>query len=159
METRAQTVETTLKKTEAQLLEIQNHGRKTDEDLQNLSSRMDSALQVLAALATKVETLTHKISVDHDGEGSKKGYEDVRIGALHLQGKAKSWYIAYKISHKKTGWPQFCGDVLSRFKMDEFESVIGELTKLQQTKSIEEFQIRFEELLPLVRSSPKSPFK
>lgn len=40
---------------------------------------MDSALQVLATLATKVETLTHNIYSDCDGRFQKMGTRITRI--------------------------------------------------------------------------------
>lgn len=76
------------------MVEVQNHDRKTGEDLQNLNNRIDSALQVLAVLATKEETLTHGISSDCDGVCSKNGNEDNRNESLQkvkLVGERKGY--------------------------------------------------------------------
>lgn len=53
----AQETGTNIKKTEAQVIELQEHARKTDEELQCLNSRLDSVMQILAALTTKIDGL------------------------------------------------------------------------------------------------------
>lgn len=56
-ETRAHGIETNIKKTEALVIELQEHTRKTDAVLQGLNGRPDSVMQVLNALTTKIDGL------------------------------------------------------------------------------------------------------
>ncbi|RRT59112.1 hypothetical protein B296_00038775 [Ensete ventricosum] len=70
----------------------------------------------------------------------------VDIAAIHLEGEAIQWYDLYKHTHGVPTWRQFKSGLLLRFRPFEYENIDGQLAKIRQTSTVQEYQTRFERL-------------
>ncbi|RZR71849.1 hypothetical protein BHM03_00007908 [Ensete ventricosum] len=70
----------------------------------------------------------------------------VEIAAIHLEGDAIQWFNWFKHNHRGLSWQQFNERLLDRFGPINFNNVDGQLTKIRQTSTIQEYQTRFEHL-------------
>ncbi|XP_077228305.1 uncharacterized protein LOC143861246 [Tasmannia lanceolata] len=68
------------------------------------------------------------------------------ISSFHLEGPALSWFQWAKSNNLMHSWKGFLDAIQLRFGPSLYEDHKGELAKLQQTSSVEDYQSRFEEL-------------
>ncbi|GMJ09877.1 hypothetical protein HRI_004656900 [Hibiscus trionum] len=77
------------------------------------------------------------------------GTEDhhrVTMASFRMDDIAKRWYRWMQCRRQLAGWDHLVEAIRKRFAVTEIESPEGQLTKLCQTASVEEYQTRFEEL-------------
>lgn len=60
---------------------------------------------------------------------------------------AIQWLQWYETTKPIVGWEEFSSDLCKRFGKRHKESVVGELTKLKQTSTVEVYHDKFEELI------------
>ncbi|XP_039145476.1 uncharacterized protein LOC120282666 [Dioscorea cayenensis subsp. rotundata] len=72
----------------------------------------------------------------------------VPFASMYFSGQATSWYNSYRKKHPGVSWDQFVVDLLYRFHDEENDSLVGEFSKLRHTTTVEDYQNRYEELLP-----------
>jgi len=63
----------------------------------------------------------------------------VTTASMHLQGNAAMWWQAYKQTHRKISWKDFCSTVQSKFGSDDYKSAVQEMLNLKQTETVEEY--------------------
>ena len=63
----------------------------------------------------------------------------VTATSMHLQGNAAMWWQAYKQTHRKISWKDFCSTVQSKFGSDDYKSAVQEMLNLKQTETVEEY--------------------
>ncbi|KAA8548911.1 hypothetical protein F0562_000595 [Nyssa sinensis] len=73
--------------------------------------------------------------------------ERVALASFHLEGDAQLWYQLLKQEMGVISWETFKEGLHSRYGPTQFYDFFGELTKLQQTGSVREYQTQFEKLL------------
>ncbi|RWW42035.1 hypothetical protein BHE74_00052442 [Ensete ventricosum] len=66
----------------------------------------------------------------------------VEIAAIHLEGDAIQWFNWFKHTHGGLCWQQFKEGLLDRFGPTDFNNIDGQLTKIRQTSTIQEYQTR-----------------
>ncbi|KAL4325963.1 hypothetical protein GQ457_11G022560 [Hibiscus cannabinus] len=77
------------------------------------------------------------------------------IAAMHLEGKAETWFDGYILQKHRINWPEFAADLCHRFCDRTYTDVIEEFNKLIQKTSVEDYQERFEELKPfMIQQNP-----
>ncbi|RWW50723.1 hypothetical protein BHE74_00042996 [Ensete ventricosum] len=70
----------------------------------------------------------------------------VEIAAIHLEGDVIQWFNWFKHTHRGLSWQQFKEGLLDRFGPTDFNNIDGQLAKIRQTSTIQEYQTRFERL-------------
>ncbi|KAH9763048.1 hypothetical protein KPL70_001041 [Citrus sinensis] len=75
---------------------------------------------------------------------------DVSLASFHLESDAQLWYQLLKQEAVYISWNEFKEWLHSRYGPNKFLDFFGELTKLQQSGSVEEYQSKFEKLLAKV---------
>ncbi|RWW04464.1 hypothetical protein GW17_00032308 [Ensete ventricosum] len=70
----------------------------------------------------------------------------VDIIIIHLKGDVIQWYDQFKHTHDVTTWRQFKSRLLIRFGPSEYENMDGQLVKIRQTSTVQEYQTRFKHL-------------
>ncbi|KAK0600184.1 hypothetical protein LWI29_012574 [Acer saccharum] len=80
----------------------------------------------------------------------------VSLASFHLEGDAQLWYQLQKQEYPFLVWSDFKEGLLSRFGPNQFCDFFGELTKLQQSGTIQDYQTRFEKLLAKVGQLPQA---
>ncbi|RZR74099.1 hypothetical protein BHM03_00032151 [Ensete ventricosum] len=68
----------------------------------------------------------------------------VEIASTQLEGDVIKWYDLYKTYHGVPSWGQFKRELLSRFGPSEYKNINGQLTKIHQTSTVQEYQSRVE---------------
>lgn len=76
--------------------------------------------------------------------------EKLPMAAYHLEGEAQMWYQLFRESGEVLTWDSLKMALHTRYGPTVFEDHFGELTKLQQTGPIREYQLQFELLLSRV---------
>ncbi|RWW47916.1 hypothetical protein BHE74_00046061 [Ensete ventricosum] len=66
----------------------------------------------------------------------------VEIAAIHLEGYAIQWFNWFKHTHGGLFWQRFKEGLLDRFGPIDFNNIDGQLAKIRQTSTIQEYQIR-----------------
>ncbi|URE04495.1 hypothetical protein MUK42_34010 [Musa troglodytarum] len=64
----------------------------------------------------------------------------VEIVVIHLEGDAIQWYNWLEYNHGAPTWNQFKNALLNRFRPKEYENIDGQLAKIRQTSTIQEYQ-------------------
>ncbi|PON91078.1 hypothetical protein TorRG33x02_131090, partial [Trema orientale] len=54
------------------------------------------------------------------------------MATIHLESKALEWFQGYEIGVKELTWKTFQADLITRFGLGQFDSPVGQLTKLRQ---------------------------
>ncbi|KAA8538347.1 hypothetical protein F0562_027830 [Nyssa sinensis] len=80
----------------------------------------------------------------------------VSLASFHLEGDAQLWYQLQKQENSVLVWSDFKEGLLSRFGPNQFCDFFGELTKLQQSGTVQDYQTRFEKLLAKVGHLPQA---
>ncbi|RWV98163.1 hypothetical protein GW17_00039004 [Ensete ventricosum] len=70
----------------------------------------------------------------------------VEIAAIHLEGDAIQWFNWFKHTHEGLSWQRFKEGLLDHFGPTDFNNIDGQLAKIRQTSTIQEYQTRFERL-------------
>ena len=70
----------------------------------------------------------------------------VKIAAIHLEGDAIQWFDWFEHTYGVLSWRQFKEGLLIRFRPTDYENIDGQLAKIRQTSTIQEYQTRFERL-------------
>ncbi|KAL4346959.1 hypothetical protein GQ457_17G027670 [Hibiscus cannabinus] len=70
--------------------------------------------------------------------------------AMHLEGKAKTWFDGYIMQKHRLNWHEFTADLCHRFCDRAYTDIIEEFNKLVQRTTVDEYQERFEELKPYI---------
>ena len=73
--------------------------------------------------------------------------DQVGLASFHLEGEAQLWYQLLQQENNVVTWDVFKAGLLARYGPTQFYDYFGELTKLQQTGSVRDYQSRFENLL------------
>ncbi|KAL5713693.1 hypothetical protein ACHQM5_015746 [Ranunculus cassubicifolius] len=81
--------------------------------------------------------------------------QKVLFASLHLHGRAENWYQSCMEVLEVMSWNSFTEAVRILFSEEAKENVVGEFKKLVQTASVEDYQIQFEALQPLVLQKNK----
>ncbi|XP_059441736.1 uncharacterized protein LOC132174039 [Corylus avellana] len=76
--------------------------------------------------------------------------EKLPLAAYHLESEAQMWYQLFKESEEFLTWESLKAALHTRYGPTAFEDHFGDLTKLQQTGSVKEYQLQFEHLLSRV---------
>ncbi|RRT76888.1 hypothetical protein B296_00010864 [Ensete ventricosum] len=66
----------------------------------------------------------------------------VEITTIHLEGDIIQWYNWIECTQGVPTWRQFKSSLLIRFGSSEYESIDGQLAKIRQTSTIQEYQTR-----------------
>ncbi|GMI63964.1 hypothetical protein HRI_000065700 [Hibiscus trionum] len=72
----------------------------------------------------------------------------MEIAAMHLSGRAETWFDGYMMQKYRINWHEFIADLCHRFCNKTSSDVIEEFNKLTQRTTVEEYQDKFEELKP-----------
>lgn len=78
------------------------------------------------------------------------------MASFHLEGDAQPWFQVLKQEAIYISWDEFKKGLYSKFGPNQFADYFGELTKLQQTGIVLEYQNKFERLLAKVGSFPQA---
>ncbi|RRT78066.1 hypothetical protein B296_00018271, partial [Ensete ventricosum] len=70
----------------------------------------------------------------------------VEIAAIYLKGDAIQWFNWFKHTHGGLAWLRFKEGLLDRFGPIDFNNIDGQLAKIRQSSTIQEYQTRFERL-------------
>ena len=70
----------------------------------------------------------------------------VKIAAIHLEGDAIQWFDWFEHTYGVLSWRQFKEGLLICFRPTDYENIDGQLAKIRQTSTIQEYQTRFERL-------------
>ena len=70
----------------------------------------------------------------------------VKIVAIHLEGDAIQWFDWFEHTYGVLLWQQFKEGLLIHFRPTDYENIDGQLAKIRQTSTIQEYQITFEKL-------------
>ncbi|KAK2983097.1 hypothetical protein RJ640_009836 [Escallonia rubra] len=75
--------------------------------------------------------------------------ERVPMASWNLEGDAQLWYQLLKEEHGEQciTWQIFIDELFERFGPTRYQDCVGELTKLQQTGTVKEYQTQFSRLL------------
>uniref|UniRef100_A0A2N9HMQ3 Retrotransposon gag domain-containing protein n=1 Tax=Fagus sylvatica TaxID=28930 RepID=A0A2N9HMQ3_FAGSY len=73
--------------------------------------------------------------------------DQVALASFHLEGVAQLWYQLLQQETNNIPWNVFKFGLLARYGPTQFYDYFGELTKLQQSGTVKEYQTRFEQLL------------
>lgn len=68
------------------------------------------------------------------------------LATLSLEGEAESWYSGFVHEGQDLSWDSFIEEIIARFSPETHVNPIGELKKLQQTGTVDEYRKQFEEL-------------
>jgi hypothetical protein len=94
-------------------------------------------------------------------QGTHEEYK-ATLASFHLEGEAQLWFQILLREGREIGWTEFKEGVFARFGPTQFYNPFGELTKLQQERSVREYQAKFESLLskvgPLLQNQQVSCF-
>lgn len=85
-----------------------------------------------------------------DYQQSEEG-EKLPLASYHLEGQAYMWYQLFKDSEEVLTWEAFKAAMHTHYGHTAFDDHFGDLTKLQQTGSVREYQLQFERLLSRVQ--------
>ncbi|RRT74477.1 hypothetical protein B296_00003555 [Ensete ventricosum] len=64
----------------------------------------------------------------------------VEITAIHLEGDVIQWFNWFEYTHGGLSWRQFKEGLLIRFEPTDYENIDGQLEKIRQTSTIQEYQ-------------------
>ncbi|RRT39875.1 hypothetical protein BHM03_00020616 [Ensete ventricosum] len=70
----------------------------------------------------------------------------VEIASTQLKGDAIQWYDLYETCHGVPSWGQFKREFLIRFRLSEYKNINGQLAKICQASTVQEYQSRFKHL-------------
>ncbi|XP_020411536.1 uncharacterized protein LOC109946859 [Prunus persica] len=73
--------------------------------------------------------------------------ERVPLASFNLEGDAQLWFQLMKEETPITTWATFKQGLHDRYGPTQFQDFFGDLTKLQQTGSVRDYQTQFEKLL------------
>lgn len=73
--------------------------------------------------------------------------ERVSLALFNLEGDAQLYFQLTKEETAITTWETFKQGIHDRYGPTQFQEFFGDLTKLQQTRSVRNYQIVFEKLL------------
>jgi hypothetical protein len=76
--------------------------------------------------------------------------EKLPLAAYHLEGESQMWYQLFKDSEEVITWDALKTALHTRYGSTSFDDHFGELTKLQQTGTVQDYQLQFEQLLSKV---------
>lgn len=79
----------------------------------------------------------------------------VSFSSMHLEGRADHWFQANYENIDGVYWREFAKVVSERFSDQEYENIIGEFNKLQQTTTVSAYPDKFEQLRPIVLSKQR----
>lgn len=71
----------------------------------------------------------------------------VQIAGFHMTDKALKWIRGLRRNKLLTTWNQFMEDFRERFGRTEYKNKLEDLSRLQQTSTVEEYLEKFEKLL------------
>jgi hypothetical protein len=74
--------------------------------------------------------------------------EKVWMASYHLEGVAQSWYLQLQTDEGTPRWHRFKGILQLRFGPPLRSAPLFELAECRRTGTVEEYQNRFQELLP-----------
>ncbi|RWW74523.1 hypothetical protein BHE74_00017529 [Ensete ventricosum] len=80
----------------------------------------------------------------------------VEITTIHLEGDIIQWYNWIECTQGVPTWRQFKSSLLIRFGPSEYENIDGQLTKIRQTSTIQEYQTRSKQRPVHKEPCPKS---
>ena len=75
------------------------------------------------------------------------------MAATYLDDVADFWFQNWSREREEWSWPEFVNDICNRFGEKTRTNVIEEFNKLKQKGSVEEYQVRFDELRSLLSLS------
>ncbi|RWW54012.1 hypothetical protein BHE74_00039429 [Ensete ventricosum] len=70
----------------------------------------------------------------------------VEIVFIQLEGFTIQWYNLYETNHGVPLWRQFKRELLICFGLSEYKNINGQLAKIRQTSTVQEYQSSFERL-------------
>lgn len=65
-------------------------------------------------------------------------WQKVEMAAMHLKGKAESWYQSKTVNRKQLNWPELVNDIIERFEAKRIVGVVDEFKQLRQKVNVEE---------------------
>ncbi|KAK1357252.1 hypothetical protein POM88_050508 [Heracleum sosnowskyi] len=127
--------------------------------MESLSSGQNEIMfqvkEMFNQLSTRVETIASKSAANFEGEGSGLRRVTDSGGSHRVNSSSYLSYAEHNSSLKfmslpekpVISWHEFKDGLNSRYGPDQFFDFFCELTKLQQTGTVQEYQTRFEKLL------------
>lgn len=82
----------------------------------------------------------------------------VIIAALNLKNHAQIWFKIFSDGVESISWRQFTRALMSRFGPNDYDNYFGELSKLQQSGSVQDYLEQFETLLSKTSGLPVDQF-
>jgi hypothetical protein len=79
-----------------------------------------------------------------------KEEDKLPMAAYHLERESQMWYQLFQDSEAVVTWNSLKAALHTRYGPTAFEDHFGDLTKLQQTGTVREYQLQFEQLLSRV---------
>lgn len=76
------------------------------------------------------------------------------LASFHLEEEAQLWYQLLQQDIEIITWASLKAGLMARYGPTQYHDYFGELTKLQQTGTVREYQSRFEHLLAKVSHLP-----
>ncbi|KAJ0430223.1 putative nucleotidyltransferase, Ribonuclease H [Helianthus annuus] len=70
----------------------------------------------------------------------------ITISSFYFDGDAADWFDWFDKNFPRTSWPDFLNTLVHRFKSRDLESPEGQLAKLQQSSTVDDYRHRFEEI-------------
>ncbi|XP_031475552.1 uncharacterized protein LOC116247516 [Nymphaea colorata] len=82
--------------------------------------------------------------------------EWLQTSILHFDGEARRWYRWLKLKEPVTTWGEFKEALMLRFGESSYVDYNIELRNLRQTSSVQEYQVKFDNLASMADWTPKS---
>jgi hypothetical protein len=73
--------------------------------------------------------------------------DKVMLAAYHLEGEVQLWYQLFKETEEGASWEQLKDGLHVRYGPTQFDDFFGDLTKLRQTGTVQEYQGQYKRLL------------
>ena len=78
----------------------------------------------------------------HDASDEQR----LSISSFYMDGRALAWFQWLQKNHQISSWPLFLDALRSRFGPSEYRDLQGELSKLSQVGTVDDYLAKFEEL-------------
>lgn len=73
-------------------------------------------------------------------------HQKIYLSTMNLEGEAEAWYSGFVQHGKELTWAGLVEEIFARISLEASENLIGELKKLQQYNTVDEYRSKFEEL-------------
>ena len=81
--------------------------------------------------------------------------QKLSVAFYHMDGRALAWFNGLRCNNRLASWQQFLREFAAQYGPSEFDNPFGELSKLQQTGSMEEYCALFDDLYNRTSNLPQ----